>query len=271
MAKSKDREIIRWEQGEVRRINDRVVVESPLEIVVNGRTVVTLLCSPENQKALALGYLRSEGLVEGRKKVKQMDCMFDGKLIELRMEKDGLELEAYFDRKRALTSGCGKASTIIDEMGGLEYQETEGVFISDLTDLTELMKALQKKADLFRETGGSHTAALARPAEIEYLAEDIGRHNAVDKVIGQAVLDGRNLEEFILLTSGRLSSEMVLKAIRSSISIVVSRSAPTTLAVSLAEETGLTMVGFTRGNRFSVYSGERRIKRISSGQERTTS
>ena len=260
MAVYEEKEIIRWEKGSVERITDDIVVESSLELMVNGRSVVTLLCSPENQRALAVGYLRSEGLIEGRGSVEEMNFVPEEKSIELRLGDDSGGLGDYFERKRALTSSCGRASAIIEKLEDLRLEDSECPSGQELSGMTELMKDLQKKAGLFRRTGGSHTAALAEPDGIEYLAEDIGRHNAVDKVIGEAVLDGREPGSLTLLTSGRLSSEMVLKAIRSSIPIVVSRSAPTTLAVRMGRLTGLTMVGFVRGNRLSVYSGEKRVK-----------
>ena len=262
MAVYEETEIIRWENGKAERLTDDVVVESSLELVVNDRSVVTLLCSPEKREALAVGYLRSEGLIEGKESIKNVNLVPEDKSIELELTEDFGGLEAYFDRKRALTSSCGRASTIIEKLEELKLEKPERPVGPGLTQMSELMKDLQKKAGLFRRTGGSHTAALAKPDGIEYLAEDIGRHNAVDKVIGGAVLSGCEPGSLTLLTSGRLSSEMVLKAIRSSIPIVISRSAPTTLAVRMGRLTDLTMVGFVRGSRLSIYSGEERVREL---------
>jgi len=265
MAEFEEQEILRWEKGEVEQISDWVVVESSLELVVNDRSVVTLLCSPERPKSLAVGYLWSEGLIERLEVVQSVDHMPGGKRVDVRIETDHIDLESYFSRKRALTSSCGRASAIIEKLEDLSVEKDKSMSMPEMSDLTELMRELQKKAELFRKTGGSHTAALAGQKEVKYLAEDIGRHNAVDKVIGQAVRDGRGLDDLVLLTSGRLSSEMVLKAIRSSIPILVSRSAPTTLAVRMGRITGLGVVGFVRGNRLSIYSGKGMFKEISDG------
>ncbi|MFB6214988.1 MAG: formate dehydrogenase accessory sulfurtransferase FdhD, partial [Candidatus Bipolaricaulia bacterium] len=231
-------------------------------LVVNDRALVTLLCSPGGQRALAVGHLRSEGLIEGREDLTEINYEPEEQLVELRIETDSADLETYFEGKRALTSGCGSARAVVERLGDLEIEETEAGFFPEIPRLTELMKELQKRAELFKKTGGSHTAALAGPGGIDYLAEDIGRHNAVDKVIGESVIDGRDPKELVLLTSGRLSSEMVSKAIRSSISKVVSRSAPTSLAVRMGRITGLAMVGFVRGGRLSIYSGEKRFKEL---------
>ena len=265
MAEFEEQEIFRWKEGEVEQISDRVVVESSLELVVNNRSVVTLLCSPDQQKSLAVGYLWSEGLIDSLDVLQSLDHMSGDKRVDVRIETDQIDLEAYFSRKRALTSSCGRASAVIERLEDLNVEKSKSMTMPEMSDLTELMGELQKGAELFRKTGGSHTAALAGEGEVKYLAEDIGRHNAVDKVIGQAVRDGYALGELVLLTSGRLSSEMVLKAIRSSVPIVVSRSAPTTLAVRMGRITGLGMVGFVRGNRLSIYSGEGMFKEISAG------
>ncbi|MBS3786807.1 formate dehydrogenase accessory sulfurtransferase FdhD [Candidatus Bipolaricaulota bacterium] len=260
MARFEEIEIVRWEKGDTSRIRDEVVVESSLDLIVNNRNLVTLFCSPENQRALSVGYLRSEGLIEGMEVVSEVNYDPEEKLVEVKVVADGIDLETYFKKKRALTSSCGGAKSIIGKLRDLELEKTETGFFPETSQLIELMKEIQKRAKLFRRTGGSHTAALAGPEGIDYLAEDIGRHNAVDKVIGQSVMDNRDPEELILLTSGRLSLEMALKAIRSSISTVVSRSAPTTLAVRMGRTAGLAIVGFVRGGRLSVYSGEGRLE-----------
>lgn len=262
MARFEEKEIVRWEKGGESRIRDEVVVESALDLIVNNRTLVTLFCSPENQRALSVGFLRSEGLIEGMEFVKEINYDPEEKLVEVKVVADEVDMETYFKGKRALTSSCGGSKPIKGELRDLELEKTETGFFPETSQLIELMKEVQKRAELFRRTGGSHTAALAGPEGIDYLAEDIGRHNAVDKVIGQSVMDRRDPEELILLTSGRLSSEMVLKAIRSSISTVVSRSAPTTLAVRMGRTAGLVMVGFVRGSRLSIYSGEGKLKAL---------
>ena len=260
MAKSEKQKIIRWERGKTREIKDDIVVESSLELVINDRSAVTLLCSPESQRALAVGYMKSEGLIEDLESVKELEFCPEDKTIEARIAEDRGDMESYFERKRALTSSCGRATAIVENLKALELTKSEMDNTPEFTELVDLINDLQQRAELFQKTGGSHTAALGYRGEIKYLAEDIGRHNAVDKVIGRAVLDERSLEEFFLLTSGRLSSEMVLKAIRSSIPILVSRSAPTTLAVRMGRMTGLVMVGFVRGTRLSVYSGREKFK-----------
>ena len=118
---------------------------------------------------------------------------------------------------------------------------------------------MQDKALLFKSTGGVHSAAIAERDQILFYSEDIGRHNAVDKIVGECILKDISLEDKILLTSGRISSEIVIKGAKLGLPLIVSRSAPTSLAVELARETGITLVGFARGKRLNIYSHSVRI------------
>ncbi|TET64548.1 formate dehydrogenase accessory sulfurtransferase FdhD, partial [Candidatus Aerophobetes bacterium] len=126
-------------------------------------------------------------------------------------------------------------------------------------EITELMRKLQNRSRLYRSTGGAHTAALSDREDILILAEDIGRHNAVDKVLGQCILDSIALDDKIILTSGRVSSEIVLKIVRARIPVVISRSAPTMLGAKLASHLGVTLIGFARGRRMNIYTHEKRV------------
>ncbi|MFW6104559.1 MAG: formate dehydrogenase accessory sulfurtransferase FdhD [Candidatus Bipolaricaulota bacterium] len=256
----KRKEVVKWREGEARAIEDDVVVETSLDIAVNGREVITLLCSPENRKNLATGFLKSEGIIDKYEQIQKINLQKSKKRINVYLTKGSGDLESYFNNKRALASSSGRANLIFDEVVKLE-SDAKGTPVSDPTNLSRLMSDMQSRADLFRQTGGSHTAALANEKRLLYLAEDIGRHNATDKVIGKALTRDEALENKIMLTSGRLSSEMVLKSIRSSIPILVSRSAPTTMGMNLARETNLTLVGFTRGNRMTFYSAGERVLR----------
>ena len=257
MGKYESQEVLKWNDGEVKSIEDEVVVESSLSLTVNGRDVVTLLSSPADRKELALGFMKTEGLIESRESVKRIELSDSRKNVEIKLQ-GAKEFEDYFERKRALTSSCGRATAVLENLGSLKL-DFPGPSIESLEELPSLMEDMQMRAELFQLTGGSHTAAIANGKDLIHLAEDIGRHNAVDKVIGKSLFSGEDLRERIILTSGRLSSEMTLKAIRSRVPITVSRSAPTTLAVRIARAANLTMVGFTRGKRMNIYSGRDRL------------
>lgn len=257
MGKYESQNILKWNDGEVESIEDEVVVESSLSLKVNGREVVTLLSSPAERKELALGFMKSEGIINSLDQVKSIQLSDSGKNVDVKLE-GSVEFEAYFERKRALTSSCGRATAVVENLGSLELT-LSGPDIESPAVLSNLMGNMQKRAELFQLTGGSHTAAIANGKSVLHVAEDIGRHNAVDKVIGKSCFAGEDLKERIVLTSGRLSSEMTLKAIRSRVPITVSRSAPTTLAVRIARAANLSMVGFTRGKRMNIYSGKERL------------
>lgn len=259
MGKYEEKEVTKWENGEAKKIKDDIVVESSLEISVGEEEVVTTLCSPDDEKPLAVGFLLSEGIIDGIEEIEEIAHEKEEKSVTVSLSSDDEDLAEYFRRKRALTSSCGRARAVVEKLERYSVGE-DACGTNEPTEIVELMNELQRESQLFRLTGGSHTAALASGGEIIYLAEDIGRHNAVDKAIGKGLLAGRNLSELVLLTSGRLSSEMVLKAVRSSIPILVSRSASTTLATRIARLSGLTIIGFTRGNRMTIYSGEERLR-----------
>ena len=125
--------------------------------------------------------------------------------------------------------------------------------------ITELMMAFEKKSTKFKKTGGVHSAALTDGINIFVFNEDIGRHNAIDKVIGEALYKNMNMEEFIVLTSGRISSDMMFKIQKIGSAVIISRSAPTSMAVRLADEWNVTLVGFARGYRMNVYTAKNRI------------
>lgn len=126
-------------------------------------------------------------------------------------------------------------------------------------EIAFLMKEFNNKSELFRETGGVHSCAICSRDEMIFFSEDIGRHNAIDKVIGKSIMSDRGFKDKILLTTGRISSEIILKTARSGIPIIVSHSAPTEFAVKIARELNITMIGFARGDRMNVYSGEGRV------------
>jgi len=156
----------------------------------------------------------------------------------------------------AIGSGCG--GSLLFGPTGLIAPLRSDLRISPET-VFRLIKDFQSRAVIFKETGGTHCAALARSAEILYFAEDIGRHNAVDKVIGQALLDGIELEDKVLLLSGRIAYDISVKAARGGIPICISRAAPTSAALEFGERTGLSIIGFVRGKRLNIYTHPERL------------
>lgn len=239
-------------------VGDQVVIEAPLTIYLNGNELVTLLCTPEKIDCLALGFLRSEGFVTAMDEVKSLRLRPEEGLVEVEL-KDQKGLEEKLFGKRTITSGCGKGTIFYNVLDSLRSTPLTGELTISATRVWELNGELQKNALLFKTTGGVHSAALADCDQLLYFHEDIGRHNAVDKIVGECLLNGITTGDKALFTSGRLSSEILLKAAKLQIQLIVSRAAPTSLSVELAEALNITLVGFVRGRRMNIYSHPWRI------------
>lgn len=238
---------------------DRVIVEKPLTIYLNGEELVTLLCTPDKLDCLALGFLRSEGILASMDEVAGLRLREDEGLAEVELKDGGKGLAEKIYGKRTVTSGCGKGTLFFSALDSMRSRPVASKLVVSAEKLFALVRALHEQSELFRETGGVHSAALAEEQGIIIFAEDIGRHNAVDKIIGNCLLQGLSLEDKILVSSGRTSSEIMLKTAKLGIPILVSRSAPTSLSVELAKKMQITLVGFVRGKRMNIYSHDWRV------------
>jgi FdhD protein len=252
--------ITRVTSGKKEETYDVVVTETPLTILLNEEKLITLLCTPREQEYLAMGFLFSEGFIENKKESERID--FDPKKNEITLlTKSKRRLSSNFSQPKTQTSGCAKGVTL----SNIEDIDPAKDLLIDLqTTLTfleiqKLMHEFEKRSVLFRKTGGVHAAALADKERILIYFEDIGRHNAVDKVFGKCLLEEISCEDKILLLSGRISSDILAKASKSGVSIIVSRSASTSQAVKNAHKLGITLVGFARGSKMNIYSFPLRI------------
>jgi len=260
--------------GEPEELADRIVVELPLEISVNGMPVVALMRLPGMDKELAVGFCLTEKIMQSASQIRLLkhcgqleeaagrgedaagDGLDRGNVVELEVEAPG-ERER-FSATYVVRTGCGGADISAIE----DYHE--GEITSELRVEEKVVygigEELTRRQDIFRGTGGSHGAGIFSAAgEALVVAEDVGRHNALDKVVGWCALRGICLEDKILVLSGRISYEMALKAVRVRLPVLVSMAAPTTLGLRVAEAAGLTVVGFSDGKRFNVYTHSRRI------------
>lgn len=250
--------IVRIDEGHRKNAEDVVVREFPLTIVLNGNQLVTLLCSPDRLDSLAIGFLFSEGLIKSRKDVGSLEVDEKRGVAWVETKSGSLPSEDFLS-KRYITTGCGKGTSFLGLPAGKMKKSRSELSLSPKA-ISDLMRGFQERSVTHRETGGVHSAALANSKGIIVFSEDIGRHSAVDKVIGECVLKGISMKNRVLLTSGRISSEIVLKISRAGIPVVISKSAPMDMGVKIAEKTGITLVGFARGNRMNVYSNSGRIK-----------
>ena len=237
---------------------DIITKEFPLTIILNNQELVTLLCSPTNLKYLAVGFLFSEGLVKGKDEIKKI--IVDDRRGVVRVETEGDKgFTNELISKRLITSGCGKGASFysaVDVQGQMKIQSQIGI---SAHEVFSLVNDFQHRSQVYRATGGVHSAALCDTKGILVFSEDIGRHNAIDKVFGECVLKNIPTDDCIITTSGRISSEILLKVAKRKIPIIISISAPTNLGVRLADDLGITLIGFVRGKRMNVYTNGWRV------------
>ena len=255
------RALIRYAHGEAGPAEDDVVTERPVTIVLNGEEFATLVCSPEDVEELAVGYLASEGVLGGPDGLR--DLGYDESQGLLYAEVDGVD-EWLKDNgsKRYLTSCCGKSrqSYVFYSDARTAKPIAERSVRLTYGQCLEMMARMQARSDLFKATGGVHNAALfGADGELLLARSDIGRHNALDKIYGHCLLRRVPMAGTTLAFSGRVSSEVLLKAAKMRCEVLLSKSAATDLAVELAEELGVTVVGFIRAGSLSVYSHADRI------------
>jgi len=246
------------------RRKDLVALEMPLHIFLNQTHYVTILCLPTHLKELAVGYLLSEGVLKSADEIQEVKLSKAGKCHvrlkhEVNVEKRVLITQPF---TRLVLSACGSPdywplSKLIDR---LELRKLLLGFTVKAEVVSEAVRRLNTLAETFRKTGGVHVAALYTPnGELITCAEDVGRHNAVDKVIGTAALKKLNFSNCFLASSGRLTGDIVLKAARVGIPVVASLTAAISSGVEAAQSTGLTLIGFVRGTRMNVYAHLERI------------
>jgi len=228
--------------------------EIPVTVYVNKQELVTMLCSPRRLNYLVMGYLYSEGIIDSRKDVASMRVCDD----ELEVDVILVRKEFKASSSRTLTSGCGGGVTMATKELVEKSRVKSNINVSPV-QLAGLMRRLIEAGEIHHEYGGVHTAALADSGELLVVAEDIGRHNTLDKLAGECLLKGIVMSGRVLLSTGRVSSEMLLKAGRMDVPLVVSRNSITGRAISLARDLGITVVGHARGDRFIAYTYPERV------------
>jgi FdhD protein len=259
-------QVSEWENGQVRRKEDYLAAEEPLEIRVGKEPLSVTMRTPGHDVELAAGFLFTEGLVERREQILSLETDLPGEnrgnLVRADFAADAVPDMEKLRRNFFAASSCGicgKAS--IDSVRARTLRPPNPDFRLGAEVLLRLPDALRASQAVFGRTGGLHAAALFdADGKLLIVREDIGRHNAVDKVIGWALLEGRlPLADSALLVSGRGGFEIIQKAIVAGIPVVASVSAPSGLAVQLAREMQLTLIGFLRERRFVIYSADERI------------
>ena len=247
--------ILKYAGGALSQTDDLVIREHQANIFVNEELYISLLCLPEHFEELAVGFLFSEGVIASYSDIQKIGCTSNGSVfITLNGKVDTAQ-----KNKRVLVSGCAKGSVNLAFLADQNLPVAHSQIQVDPKDLTKLMAQFGKSSSLYQKTGCVHSCALILPGGGRLFYEDIGRHNALDKIVGTALIQGAPIQDGVLLTSGRISSEILIKTAKLGIPVLASHAAPTDLSVELARKVNMTLIGFVRGERFNVYAGAFRV------------
>ena len=240
------------------KMKDYVAEEKPLNIFLNKAYYATIFCSPSNLKELAIGHLLSEGILKSFEEIEEVNLKNEACHVKIKSNIDiekRLKLSKHFSR--IITSACG--SPLAYPYSGKLPKIKSNLKVKAETILNGV-KNLNLIAETFGKTGGVHAAAIYKhDGELVAFAEDVGRHNAVDKVIGMAAINKTDFNAGFLALSGRLTGDIVLKAARVGLSVIASLAAALDSGIAIANDAGLTLVGFVRGNRMNIYTFPERI------------
>ena len=241
-----------YRAGQLTQLDKLPPPERAITLIVDDEELATVACSPHRVIALALGFLRVEDIIHAAEDVELMEVCDDETVVKVRLAKTARRVPR--DRKRILTSGCGRGVTF-----SLDVVPVEGGIAVRPEQLMAWMEELLDKAEGYREHGGTHTAGLFGEQGLEILVEDIGRHNTIDRIAGEALLRDLGTKGKAILTSGRISSDMLVKSSRLGVGITASRTSPTELAVSLAQEANIAVCGYVRRDQLRIFHDAGRV------------
>ncbi len=244
----------RFEFSKWEGFDAETIVETPVSLTINGTAWLSFMCTPVDLEALAVGFLYNEGVINSMAEV-----------VDARVCEHGDNVDVWLNRSVGQpqswrrTSGCTGGVTAVDLLAkpDISFNREQPKFNPDT--IGQLVEQLFQVQELYRETGGVHTSALSDGEKVLVSAEDIGRHNTLDKIAGHCLMKNIWPETRILVTTGRISSEMLQKAARLQAPIVISRTSPSSLSIEMAERYGITLIGYARRQRFNVYTNKQRV------------
>ncbi|PZE21879.1 formate dehydrogenase accessory sulfurtransferase FdhD [Paenibacillus xerothermodurans] len=257
------REIIRFENGQIKRAEDTIVTEFAVTVKINGQELMTMVCTPEHIEDMVVGYLASEGMIRRYADIDEIWVQEKEGFVHVKSSKIN-PFSRELQSKRYITSCCGMSRQgFVFANDALTAKKMNDIRVNvSLDDCFRLMSEMQQSAATFHNTGGVHNAALCDVNGIVLSRMDIGRHNALDKIYGHCLKNDISIGDKIIVFSGRISSEILLKVAKIGCEVILSKSAPTELALQLAEELGITTVGFIRNRSLNVYTHPQRIVNI---------
>jgi len=251
-------DVIRINNGEKNNAEVSIAQESPVTIILNNQELVTLLCSPIDLKYLIIGYLYSEGFIDNKDEIESVLVDDKNGIVRVKTIKDKPIIQ-FNQYKRMITSGCGRGVSFYSE-ADIDIQRVDSQKQVSSKHIIELVREFQISSQIYKETHGVHSAALCDEKRIIVFNEDIGRHNAIDKVFGKCVLEDIPIDNLMVITSGRISSEIIYKVAKRHIPILISISAPTDLGVRTAEKLGITLISSVRGKKMNINTNDWRVR-----------
>ena len=236
--------------------DDVVAIDKPINIFVDEDHLVTIMASPKNIRELAIGHLLGEGIIRTLEDIEQVRVK--GVNVNLRT-KTGIRPEVVKFPK-LISTACGTSRDIIELLSKSDTPKLKPTKFKG-KNISNSFRSLQLSSKVFKRTGGTHAAALfTQDGELRFCLEDVGRHNAVDKVLGKGLIEGVDFTRSFLISTGRLSADVVIKCVRAGIPLVASKAAPLESGILAAEMSGLTLVGFLRGSRLNIYAHPERVE-----------
>ena len=251
-------EIIRYEENTPIRKQDTLAVELPLTIQLNGHEFATMVCSPSDLADLVCGFLASEGIIYTLDELQELSIDIERGFAYVTLNRT-IDPKKYDQSKRFIGSCCGKSRQFYFKSDVRTAKTIRHALTITPSACYHLMNEMQAMSNIFHQTGNMHNAALCTVDKVLFMRHDIGRHNALDKIYGKILSSRLSVRDKVIVFSGRISSEVLLKVSKIGVSILLSKSAPTDLAIKLANDLGITVTGFIRGEKMNVYSHPERI------------
>ncbi len=257
-AESSPTQFLRYSAGKWAPLGKGIINETPVSLTVNGQVWLTLMCTPIDLEALAIGFLFNEGVLKSKDEIELVQVCEQGDNVDVWLNHP---VEQPKDWRR--TSGCtgGATAVILEQL----HPELKNGFVLTPEMIQTHIETLLENQSLYREVGGVHTSILSDGQHVIASGEDVGRHNSLDKIAGKCLLEDLQPSRKILVTTGRVSSEMIQKAARIGAPIVISRTSASSLSVMLADKWGITLIGYARRDQFIVYTHSGRILQSSAG------
>jgi FdhD protein len=250
--------VVKYDGDYLGETQEDAAVEHPLTIRLDGEEFATMVCSPDHLHELVVGFLASEGIIRSEKQIKSLQIDDSKGFAYVELENKQVRNKDYVS-KRFIGSCCGKSRQFYFHNDVQTAKTIRSYMQLSVIQCLHLMNELQNHSSQFHLTGGFHNAALCTKEKLLLTRADIGRHNALDKIYGYCLHNRISLSDKVIVFSGRISSEIVLKVAKIGAGILLSKSAPTTLALKLAHDLGITAVGFIRKERLNVYTHPERI------------